>query len=173
MNSGIGVVSFPAVSLSVQYERFLTEDGSLSADLSLCRYYGGSIIFMAEFSPGDPARSKISGWYAAPGIRYHPLGNTHRTDVGLGVAVPLGIAHRRDMYYLDNYSTHIRKTTDDQLFAAVLVQLSANFQASNGAIFGLFLNGGGILVNTKPTVSYVEKATPLYLQLGIKMGWRW
>lgn len=171
-NAGVGAAGFPAASLALQYERFLTSDSRLSADLSLVRYYGGSIYFGSEFGPGDPPRSKACGWYAAPGIRYHPLGNTHRVDLGLGGAVAIGAAHRRDTSHPYG-SFGFVNTTDDHLFAALLAQMNANFQASNGFVFGLFLNGGYILADAAATAPKADEATPLYLQFGIKMGGRW
>ena len=172
LDGGLGAISFFAGSLSIQYERFITQDNRLSANVSLTRYYGGTLSLGGELSPGDPPRSKTTGWYAAPGVRYHPLGNNRRADLGLGGAIAVGTAHRRDMYRPDRITGFITGT-DDHLFAAVLLQTNVNFHAHNGFVFGLFANVGYTLADTSPTVPGADNPVTTYFQFGIKMGGRW
>lgn len=170
LNGSIGGVGgFPAVSLALQYERFLTHDGNLSAVLSAARYYGGTLSF-GSFESGDPARSKTSGYYAAPGVLYHFLGNTRRVDLAAGAAWAIGAAQRRDQYHRGG---RLEKSTDDALFSALLAQMNIDFHAANGAVFGIFVHGGLITNDTHPTVPEADESKSGFFQLGIKLGGRW
>lgn len=169
---GLGAVSgVPAVGAGLCYERFLPKgSGRLSGTLQVAGCLGGTIRLykVAE----DERRSSLLCFYAAPGLRYHPLGHSGPVDLSLGLSVPLGAGHREDKVY--------RLFGPDAsggaagLFAAGLGQFQAQFQPGKAGVFILYVSAGYVIASPRPAVSAAfGRDNPLFLQLGLAFGGRW
>lgn len=174
LNLGAGsLLAMPAVGGGLTYERFLPNSaGLLSATLQAAGYLGKTIsLYKAD--DGSPT-STVFGIYAAPGLRYHPLRNSHRADLGLGISLPFGFGNRNDEAYLTNIGRRSVSTTG--LFAACTGQFNARFQAPNAGVFNLYLTAGYIITAPGPANLPTRRAFkdhPLFLEAGLAFGVRW
>lgn len=172
-NFALGAIGgYATLGVGIEYEQFLKRyNSNLSVTLKANAFMGGTITF-GEIDENE-VRSKNYGFFVAPGMRFHPLGNEHRVDLGLGITAPLGSGNRRDMLKGSYFSSPIVETTRHDFFGAVLGEVTSNFQFSNRkALFSLFAIGGVIYSNAKVTLKDTYN-DPLYLQFGLRLGGRW
>lgn len=170
VNGAAGAVNFIGFSGGLEYERFITPDGSLSATIAGITYSAGTIAF-GEFKVGE-TRTHVSGFHAIPGLRYHPLKNNHRTDFHLGLSAALGVANREDEYQENRWEL-AKKLADRELFAAILGQFGFNLRTSKGFVFGAYITGGPIISDARRSMDKAEENGNLYFQVGLRMGGRW
>lgn len=164
---GLGAaVNCFAASTGLEYERFLTKDGRWSATLPVVAYAGSTF---GDKYDGDYVTARVSGIYAAPGVRYHLFGNTRRIDFSAGGSLALGRSNREDRYWND-LSASSRRYEDHRLFGAVLAQANMYLHTNHRGIFGAFLTGGYLFSSAATPVSNDQR---LFIQFGIRMGGKW
>lgn len=178
-NFGLGAVGgYAAASIGLEYEQFIHPTSFLSATVKVSAFLGGH-LGTGPLREGD-VWSQNYGYYAAPGIRFHPLRNWHSVDVGVGAAAALGYGRRRDQFSY-NYYTGGAWTVERNFFGAMQGEITVNFLEPHWhGIQSVFVCGGYIYSNAKARY-YVRQNgeiansenDPVYLQVGFRLGGRW
>jgi len=168
---------YAAGSAAFEYERSIDKKGYLSGTVRIGAYYGGTFYLGGELENGE-IYSRTSGYYAAPGIRFHPLGKAHSIDLGIGAYLPFGYGHRNDNANgsINRYDPNI-----NHFFGATIGELTVDFRnLSSRATFAIVLTGGYIYANAEKRTYYFHNSIPqdsendwVYLQAGVRFGVRW
>lgn len=176
---GVGTVSgFFASSLGLEYEQFFTNRHFFSVTLEGVGYLGGHIGF-GPLKEGD-VWSQTYGYYLAPGLRFHPIGNKYFLDPGLGISFPFGVATRRD-HVGQKPMPGVVDATIQQFLGAVLAEMTLNMQAvSRRVTISIFITGGPIYARPETRTydfmnqkHFVVNNDPWVLQFGVRFGGRW
>ena len=163
-----GIGGYVNAGAGLEYELF-TRDGHLSLALPFDVYYGGTVTMGSEYF-GDPTRTNLSGYYITPNVKYHPMGNEHRADLGIGLGIALGNEHRKDER---QPTAFIRQnSTAQETLCMALLETSVNLQGHSHFLIGFFLNGGYMLSHTKSTIPASADDADWTIQIGFKMGGR-
>ena len=159
---GMGVITrYFGAGAGVEYERFMDRDGLLSLCLPIVAYQGGELA-TGEFGYGDTRRG-TTGYFLAPGLRLHPMGNRRRADLGLGAAIAFG-RHGITDRHMDDKGI-ISERSEEAPLSAILVQAILNLRFRNGFVLGWHMSGGPLL-----SVGIAEGAM---FQMGVRIGGAW
>jgi hypothetical protein len=109
----IGQSRGPAAGLG--YERILTPGGNLSASVNGLAFITRDRGFY-KTEPIGPY-TDMTGFYAAPGLQFHPFGHRRRGDLSLGIDIPLGVINCTDGLFDGNVQTGTANR-QDLIFAA-------------------------------------------------------
>jgi hypothetical protein len=137
----MNIGGYPGFVMGLGYERFLNKRGTLSAALSIHRYWAGTAA-NGELGSNE-VRANIQGAYFSPGVFYHPAGNTQGTSLSVGAVFPLGSLRRYDTRGTHSgYPVSSEKTTYTLAAALLQVNLPINGRHS---IFVISVSGGPML----------------------------
>ena len=150
-----------AFSVGLEYERFISSEGFLSVQLPVC--LNSAVGHVGEIHEGDKF-TRASSWYAAPGIRFHPLGNTRRVDLSFGPQVAIGSLNMRKGQYTNFGAEQVLSDKQYSLVAAI-ASLGINFHPADHFVVGLNMGYGLMLSET-------DKSDGSLFQFGLKLGGR-
>jgi hypothetical protein len=139
-------------SAGLEYERFVNHQGTLSVSIP-------AHVFIAHTPNKGPHQAEIKGYYTAPALLYHPVGNTRFVDYSFGPAIAIGNLERTEHRNIDQFYSY-----DKLNFFAVQLQANMTVHTTGRFVFALHASGGSMLGNT------VVQA--LFLDAGMKMGLR-
>lgn len=142
------------------YERFLNKEGTLSLGIAVKGYNAGTLT-LSGYRTGQ-IETNVSGFYAEPGIFFHPEGNKQHTDLSFGIVADAGTIIRTDRTAGSSSSTDLIKTHDN--FTALLARVNIDIHTSSAFVFGAHGSIGPILS--------AGKTGGLMVQLGITLGGR-
>ncbi len=153
--------------LGIAYQRFVNRKGTISVNLPLTFYWG------ADGDGGEPGyndvRTNSRGYFAAPGIFWHPAGNRQKVDVALGISVAAGQFNRTTTTYRPPYATAVRY--EDPLVACA-GEVHLNLHGRRGFLFGFHLSLGRMISESSPPPGETT-GSPRFWQFGIKLGGAW
>jgi hypothetical protein len=142
----------PGTSAGLEYERFMNQRGRFSISVPAYVFIAKS-LYKSGYGP------ELKGYYAAPALMFHPLGNTNFVDYSFGPAIAIGNLELTEYDIRDQITRY-----DRQNFLAVLIKGNLTIHTTGHFIFAVHVSAGSMLGNT-----LVES---LLVQFGIRIGVR-
>jgi hypothetical protein len=150
-----------AISSGFEYERFISGEGYISLHLPFC--VNAAVGRFGSIREGDKF-SRANSWYFSPGLRFHPLGNTRRADLSVGMQLALGNLQMRKGRFT-NFGAEKVESDNQYSLVAAIASAGLNLHPSDHFVIGVYLGVGGMLSDT-------DKKEGGLFQFGLKLGGR-
>jgi len=154
------IAGFPGINIGAEYERFVTRNGLFSTALAINYLWAGTPE-AGRMYYGE-VRENIRVAYLAPGLFYHPAGNTDAVDISLGPVIHAGRLRQQRTVGGSSYPEAQMPVFSP--YAALLGQVNMCVHSPGHFVFATTVAAGAMLPATETKGAVV--------QVGLQFGGR-